>query len=288
MNRLQSLGRSRRLLRVGQPRRPRPTDRVLVERAFSHPLYTFRTLAAQAAAARPAGPPGHLVRRRPPRLRLPRGRLPVGLRGRRALGRATRSRRWPHEVPSPARARSATGASRPFTYGLEHDVFYVALDLDELDEVAARLRLVGRNRRAVLAFRDADHLPRPATDLTRDVRAAPARRGHRPDGWQITLITNLRVLGYVFNPASFYLCRDAAGALRGRDRRGPQHATASATSTSLRPAHDDGAAFAGRMDKDFYVSPFIALRRSVRGPRPRRARRACASRSRCARTRRRC
>ena len=26
---------------------------------------------------------------------------------------------------------------RPFAYALEHDVFYVALDLDELDEVAA-------------------------------------------------------------------------------------------------------------------------------------------------------
>ena len=27
-------------------------------------------------------------------------------------------------------------------------------------------------------------------------------------------MTNLRVLGYVFNPASFYLCRDATGELR--------------------------------------------------------------------------
>ena len=27
-------------------------------------------------------------------------------------------------------------------------------------------------------------------------------------------MTNLRVLGYVFNPASFYLCRDADGLLQ--------------------------------------------------------------------------
>ena len=26
----------------------------------------------------------------------------------------------------------------------------------------------------------------------------------------MTLVTNLRALGYVFNPASFYLCRDGA------------------------------------------------------------------------------
>ena len=30
----------------------------------------------------------------------------------------------------------------------------------------------------------------------------------------MTLITSLRVLGYVFNPASFFLCRDARGILR--------------------------------------------------------------------------
>ena len=30
---------------------------------------------------------------------------------------------------------------RPFAYALEHDVFYIALDLDELDEVPRLIRL---------------------------------------------------------------------------------------------------------------------------------------------------
>ncbi len=30
----------------------------------------------------------------------------------------------------------------------------------------------------------------------------------------MTLVTNLRILGYVFNPASFFLCRDERGTLR--------------------------------------------------------------------------
>ena len=38
--------------------------------------------------------------------------------------------------------------------------------------------------------------------------------GEDPAGWQVTLVTNPRVFGYVFNPASFYLCRDPAGSLR--------------------------------------------------------------------------
>jgi DUF1365 family protein len=157
----------------------------------------------------------------------------------------------------------------PFTYQLEHDVFYFALDLAELDEVADRLRLVRRNRRGVVTFRDADHLPEPARDLDADVRAHLRSEGHDPGGWQITLVTNLRILGYVFNPASFYLCRDAAGELQVvivevHNTFGERHLY------TLQPAKagdaDPGllasateAPFAAGMPKAFFVSPFISM-----------------------------
>jgi DUF1365 family protein len=125
--------------------------------------------------------------------------------------------------------------SRPFTYELEHSVFYLALDLDELDEVPRRVRLIGRNRRNVLAFRDAGVV--------------------EPAGWRITLVTNLRVLGYVFNPASFYLCRDPEGTLQVvivevHNTHGERH------QYTLRPEHN-GTTFVSSMEKAFYVSPFI-------------------------------
>ena len=105
--------------------------------------------------------------------------------------------------------------ARPFAYELEHDVCYFALDLAELDEVD-RPAAPGQPQpaRTSSTFRDADHLPAPATDLAADIRAHLRREGIDPDGWRMTLVTNLRVLGYVFNPASFFLCRDAAGILR--------------------------------------------------------------------------
>lgn len=148
--------------------------------------------------------------------------------------------------------------ARPFTYELEHDVCYFALDLAELDEVAARFRLLGRNRRAVLGFRDDDHLPGGSTDLDRDVRTILRGDGVDPAGWRITLITNLRVFGYVFNPASFFLCRDASGELRRvivevHNTFGERHCYV------LRPAGDDPAAFRAGMDKAFFVSPLISL-----------------------------
>jgi uncharacterized protein len=147
--------------------------------------------------------------------------------------------------------------SRPVTYALEHEVFYVALDLDEVDDVAHASRLVGRNRRAVLEFRDADHWPEPADDIRTAVLDHLRAQGEDPDGWRITLVTNLRTLGYVFNPASFYLCRDRGGALRVvivevHNTHLERHLY------TLRPQRPDGP-FRAAMDKDFYVSPFIDM-----------------------------
>jgi DUF1365 family protein len=147
--------------------------------------------------------------------------------------------------------------SRPVVYELEHDVFYVALDLDELDDVDARLRLISRNRRNVLQFRDDDHWPVPASDLRVTVLDHLRADGEDPTGWRITVVTNLRVLGYVFNPASFYLCRDAAGVLRVvvvevHNTHLERHLY------TLRP-RATGPRFVASMAKDFYVSPFIDM-----------------------------
>ncbi len=145
----------------------------------------------------------------------------------------------------------------PVEYTLEHNVFYTALDLSELDEVSRSMRLIGRNRRNVLEFRDADHWPTPATDLRETVLAHLRAEGEDPTGWRIMLITNLRVLGYVFNPASFYLCRDATGELRVvivevHNTHLERHLY------TLRPGAP-GRRFVASMDKDFYVSPFIDM-----------------------------
>jgi DUF1365 family protein len=151
---------------------------------------------------------------------------------------------------------------RPFTYALEHDVWYAALDLAELDEVDRRLRLFGRGRGGLATFRDADHLPEPAADIDASIRAHLRTEGEEPAGWRVTLVTNLRVLGHVFNPASFFLCRDEAGTLRVvvvevHNTFGERHLY------TLRPTTqapgETGCPFVASMAKDFFVSPSIDM-----------------------------
>jgi DUF1365 family protein len=146
----------------------------------------------------------------------------------------------------------------PFVYALEHDVYYVALDLDEVDDVDRSSRLLGRNRRRILVFRDDDHLDPPARDIGAAFLDHLREQGEDPGGWQITLVTNLRVLGYGFNPASFFLCRDRTGVLRVvvvevHNTHGERH---------LYTLRQRGTApdFRASMAKAFYVSPFIETR----------------------------
>lgn len=147
--------------------------------------------------------------------------------------------------------------ARPVRYSLEHKVYYFALDLSELDQVAGRLHLVGRNQPNVLQFRDDDHWPTPSTDLSATVLQHLRDEGEDPTGWQITLVTSLRVFGYVFNPASFYLCRDASGDLRVVVVE--VHNTHLARHRyTLRP-RAGGRHFVASMEKAFYVSPFIDM-----------------------------
>ena len=147
--------------------------------------------------------------------------------------------------------------SQPMVYELEHDVFYFALDLDEIDQVSEHMRLFSRGRRNVLSWRDRDHWDPPADDLRTTVHAHLREEGFDTAGWRVMLITTPRVIGYQFNPASFYLCRDSEGTMRVvivevHNTHGGRRLY------TLRPERQ-GKAWVDAMDKDFYVSPFIDM-----------------------------
>lgn len=153
----------------------------------------------------------------------------------------------------------------PREHRFTHHIFMLALDLDEIDEVARRVRGFSRNRRHVYEFRDRDHLTRPETtsaSLKDHLLDWIADQGHplpdAPSDLRVTLVTLPRVFGYVFNPVSFYFINDIA---TGR----PLAAVAEVRNTfgEMKPylldtPQDDGS-FRRLTPKHFYVSPFSRL-----------------------------
>jgi DUF1365 family protein len=103
--------------------------------------------------------------------------------------------------------------TRPRSNTFRYRVAYVCLDLDTLQGAAGRwLKL---DRRGLVSFRRADHGARDSSDLAGWLRGVLDARGLGEvcDG-DVVLMTMPRMLGYVFNPVSFWFCRDRAGALR--------------------------------------------------------------------------
>lgn len=139
-----------------------------------------------------------------------------------------------------------------FSYGVD----YVLIDAE------ARLdapRLFSRNRAGLVALHDADHGgPKGAGRGAPWVREVLERAGLAPvTGGRLLLLAQPRIMGHVFNPVSFWLCHDAAGALRAviaevSNTYGDRHSYLCRTD-DLRPID---AADTLHAQKIFHVSPF--------------------------------
>lgn len=165
----------------------------------------------------------------------------------------------------------------PQAHRFAYRIFLFAIDLDELDALHRRLRLFSFGKRNVYAFRESDYLPtqeaifngRSHADATAAASGAGlktrivahlAAQGVDLTGGRVLLVTLPRVLGYLFNPVSFYFCYDRTGA--------PVAALAEVTNTfrEVKPyvlgpdtkaeTPAASAAFRLRVPKHFYVSPF--------------------------------
>ena len=101
---------------------------------------------------------------------------------------------------------------RPKRHRLRYKVFYLLLDLDEIDAVTGTLRLFSRNRFNLFGFHDGDHGDRTTEPLRGQIEGHLRRAGVETGG-PIRLLTMPRMLGYVFNPLSIYYCHRADGSM---------------------------------------------------------------------------
>lgn len=99
----------------------------------------------------------------------------------------------------------------PVRHRFSYPMFAVELDVDDLADAPRALAV---DRRGWLAFRSSDHGARDGSPLGPWVRHLLARHGLGCADGRITLLSMPRLLGYLFNPVSFWFCHDRDGGLR--------------------------------------------------------------------------
>jgi DUF1365 family protein len=132
------------------------------------------------------------------------------------------------------------------------------VDLDALPRLPFVLRPFAR-------FDARDHVGDPGRSLRANVDAYLAENGIDLGGGRIRMLTNARVLGYVFNPLTVYWCHHRDGSLRCVVAE--VHNTYGQRDRYLLETDARGRAETG---KQFYVSPFyeVAGRYTMRLPEP--------------------
>jgi DUF1365 family protein len=163
----------------------------------------------------------------------------------------------------------------PKPHRFVYRIFMIAVDLDELPALDRKLHLFSFNRPNLYSFREADFLPtteflhnnsgdspqtspatKPASLKARVLAYLAARGVDLGPGGRIELVTLPRILGYLFNPVSFYFCYDRTGTCVA--------SIAEVTNTfhEMKPfflgpqTRGDSSAFHLRTPKNFYVSPY--------------------------------
>jgi len=108
------------------------------------------------------------------------------------------------------RGEIAHRRARPAVHAFRYSAFCLRLPLSQVAALPASG--IAWNRGGLVSFHDRDHGPRDGSSLEAWLRGVLAREGlPAPD--EIVLYAFPRMLGYVFNPVSFWVCHAACGAV---------------------------------------------------------------------------
>lgn len=138
-----------------------------------------------------------------------------------------------------------------------YNIYMFLIDLDEVEKISQKFAVIGHNRFNLFGFYDRDHFKKSDKKNTQtiwekleeylksqNISFMPRR---------IELLTSLRILGYVFNPVSFYYLYDDAGRIK--------YSIAEVSNTFGEMKfylleHFERGYFHEIHDKYFYISPF--------------------------------
>ena len=153
---------------------------------------------------------------------------------------------------------------RPRRHRLKYRVFWLMLDLDEIDALDRRLKTFSRGRFNLMGFYDRDHGDGSGAPLRGQIVARLAEAGIDVGSGAIRLLTMPRVLGFVFNPISLYYCHRPDGRLAAMvyevtSTFGERRSYVLPVDPTPAPAPAQAERFRQQTDKRLYVSPFMGM-----------------------------
>jgi len=142
---------------------------------------------------------------------------------------------------------------KPKKYKFTHNYFWFKIDLD--DTANCPSRFISFNRLGLYSFYDKDHLKLGEKNARANYIKFAQNSGLNTKIKNVTIFTQLRFAGYVFNPVSFILLKDIEN---------KEHAIIEIGNTfnELKPyfvsnKHFNEKGFVYKTKKLFYISPFI-------------------------------
>lgn len=148
----------------------------------------------------------------------------------------------------------------PKRYLFDYSFFWTKFDLDELDDLAKETLLFSRNRFNFVSFYDTDHINLGKKTLKENIQAYFEEQGVSEEIRKIELVTNPRILGYTFNPVSFYFIETASNPYvlieigNTFNEQKPY---------LVRPENKQGDQWVFSTQKRFYISPFTSVENSM-------------------------
>ncbi len=149
---------------------------------------------------------------------------------------------------------------KPFGHRFSYRVFSLLVDIDNLDALDRKTRLLSVNRPGLLSFRESDHVEETGETLRQFADRLLTRAGLNKPAMRILLLAYPRMFGYAFNPISTYFAYDAKDRLIAiiyavRNTFGERHSYVA----PLLPGEESPAGIRQTRTKIFHVSPFMDM-----------------------------
>ncbi|WP_373531215.1 DUF1365 domain-containing protein [Vampirovibrio sp.] len=153
----------------------------------------------------------------------------------------------------------------PKKHAFTNRCFFFYLDLDELQTLANRFRLFNIEKPALYQFKASDHMPlQPTGSLKERAIQAFRQAGLQEPIEKISLLANVRTLGYVFNPISLFFAFNPAGQCLGSLAQVENTFREMKIFPALNRHENESQGFFSEVVKHFYVSPYSKLDQQFR------------------------